>query len=324
MAYDVFISYSRKDMAIADRICSAFDKAGISYFIDRVGISGGFEFPEILAKNIVNSKLFLLLASKNAYESKFTTSEIVFAFNKKAKNSVIPYIIDDSNLPLSLEFIFAGVNWRNITEHPIETTLVADILKLLEKEATQSSFAYQQQPLPTKKYRVGDYYDDGIKQGVVFEVSADGKHGKIVSLQESKSSSWVFHRTAQQRIIGAHDKHDGAINMIKIKQISDWQELYTPFAWCASLGEDWYLPAIEELKLFCFDTYVHDAVNRTLANTGQPLPNKGDERYYWSSTEEESLDSEGEARAWQNNFYLMKCYHSRKYERNRARAVAKF
>lgn len=66
MKYDVFISYSRKDTAVADRVCRAFDRAGISYFIDRQGIGGGFEFPRVLAENIVGARLFLLLASENA------------------------------------------------------------------------------------------------------------------------------------------------------------------------------------------------------------------------------------------------------------------
>ena len=69
---DVFISYSRKDTATADKICTALDNAGISYFIDRQGIGGGFEFPKILAENIIDSKIFLLIASENAYNSKFT------------------------------------------------------------------------------------------------------------------------------------------------------------------------------------------------------------------------------------------------------------
>ena len=50
MNCDVFISYSRKDMAVADRICAAFDKAGISYFIDRQGIGGGMEFPREIGR----------------------------------------------------------------------------------------------------------------------------------------------------------------------------------------------------------------------------------------------------------------------------------
>ena len=39
--YDVFISYSRKDTEIAERICAALQNNGITYFIDRQGIGGG-------------------------------------------------------------------------------------------------------------------------------------------------------------------------------------------------------------------------------------------------------------------------------------------
>ena len=132
--YDVFISYSRKDSSVADRICKALDKAGITYFIDRQGIKGGMEFPVVLANAILEAKLFLYLASENSYASKFTNSEITFAFNKKPSNSLLPYIIDGSNMPVQMEFIFSGINWRTIENHPIETTLVNDLLNLLGKK----------------------------------------------------------------------------------------------------------------------------------------------------------------------------------------------
>lgn len=131
MKYDVFISYSRKDTAIADQICAAFDKAKITYFIDRQGIGGGMEFPQLLAENILDSKIFLFLGSKNSYESKFTNNEILFAFNKKPHNSILPYLIDNSPLPVDYQFTFASINIRNIEEHPIETILIDDIYKLL-------------------------------------------------------------------------------------------------------------------------------------------------------------------------------------------------
>ncbi len=134
MAYDVFISYSRKDIDIADKICAAFDRNNISYFIDRQGIGGAFEFPEVLANAILNCKIFLYLASNNSYASRFTNSEITFAFNEKEKNSILPYIIDGSNLPTVQRFIFSAINWRNIKEHPIDTVLIADILHLLGRE----------------------------------------------------------------------------------------------------------------------------------------------------------------------------------------------
>ena len=133
MKYDVFISYSRKDTDIANKICEAFDKANITYFIDRQGIVGAYEFPEILANAILDSRLFLYLASQNSYKSKFTNSEVTFAFNEKDKNSVLPYIIDGSKLPASQRLIFSAINWRNIKEHPINSVLVSDILVLLNR-----------------------------------------------------------------------------------------------------------------------------------------------------------------------------------------------
>ena len=137
--YDVFISYSRKDTKIANKICEVFDKAGIVYFIDRQGIGGGLEFPAVLAKAIRESKIFLFLASKNSYESKFTQSEIVYAFNKKEKQNIIPYIIDGSDLPEELAFTFSAINWRNINDHPIDTVLLEDINKRLGKDVPQKS-----------------------------------------------------------------------------------------------------------------------------------------------------------------------------------------
>lgn len=133
MQYDVFISYSRKDTEVANQICKAFDEVGITYFIDRQGISGGFEFPTVLAEAIVNCKIFLYLASQNSYDSRFTQSEITFAFNEKPKGSILPYIIDGSTMPPALRFVFSNINWRRFGEHPINTVLVDDLLHLLGK-----------------------------------------------------------------------------------------------------------------------------------------------------------------------------------------------
>lgn len=138
MDQDIFISYSRKDTMIAERICAALDRVGITYFIDRQGIAGGMEFPEVLADAITDCKIFLFLASENSYVSKFTNSEITFAFNEKQPNSILPYIIDGSQLPKKMRFIFSGINWRTIEQHPIDSVLVNDLLQLLGREAANT------------------------------------------------------------------------------------------------------------------------------------------------------------------------------------------
>lgn len=131
--YDVFISYSRLDTKIVDRICAAFDAAGITYFIDRQGISAGMEFPLVIANAIKDSKLFLFVASRNAYESKFTNSEITYAFNKKEKGQIIPYIIDGSSLPEHLQFVFSSINWRYRRGNDDDARLIEDLFSVFRK-----------------------------------------------------------------------------------------------------------------------------------------------------------------------------------------------
>lgn len=135
MKYDVFISYSRTDTAIADMIVQALDDANISYFIDRKNIGGGMEFPEVLAQAIKGCKVLLFLASRNSYMSAFTMNEITYAFNKK--KHILPFIIDSSELPDTLEFVCSSKNWRRISQHPIIPTLINDILALLDNEVNK-------------------------------------------------------------------------------------------------------------------------------------------------------------------------------------------
>lgn len=162
MTYDVFISYSRKDTAIADRVCAAFDAAGISYFIDRQGIAGGMEFPQILADAIENSRLFLFLASENSYNSKYTKNEVAFAFNEKSHNSLLPYIIDGSRMPSLLRFTFANINVRTMREHPIDPVLVDDVLKLLGR-TRRAQAAPPQSPQHYTQEELGEMTHKGLQ-----------------------------------------------------------------------------------------------------------------------------------------------------------------
>ncbi len=177
-----------------------------------------------------------------------------------------------------------------------------------------------------KVYKVGDYYNENGKKGVVFDVSADGKSGKIVSMGETLVD-WTTDGKEQSRIIGASSTTDGAYNMTVVKSVPDWEEKYPNFKWCANLGEGWYLPAIEELKLLILDNTVYNAVNRTLAaNKGTLLANKETVSYlisYLSSTEENQKPN-NEYKAWH---VFVKYGYTLDLGKNRsglARAVATF
>lgn len=314
MKYDVFISYSRKDLVVADKIHDVLDKAGVSCFIDRKGIGGGMEFPKVIATAIKESELFLFLASENSYSSKFTSSEITFAFNKKQKNQLLPYVIDSSSLPDELEFVFSSINIRNMKEHPIETTLVEDILDLLGRNKVHDPLcpcgsgklfkdchgrsvapapAPVVGPTPTpaskpseKTWKVGDYYNVGGKEGVVFWVDETGKHGKIVSVDQT-NLQWCTVDEFHKRVTGiATDRSNGMNNLRSVMKIAGWKDKYPAFAWCADHGDGWYLPAIDELKELLLNDEVHAKVNGTLEQKRvSVMYSKGAYKWYWSSTE---------------------------------------
>ena len=140
------------------------------------------------------------------------------------------------------------------------------------------------------KYKVGDYYCQNGKEGIVFEVDdITQRHGKIVGLKHSdKELTWCIKEEYEKGIAtGATDRFHGMHNQQAIERIANWREKYPAFAWCAEQGEDWYLPAIEELKTLLSNKTVYEAVNHALARHGIKMFNIGDlDTWYWSSTED--------------------------------------
>lgn len=109
-------------------------------------------------------------------------------------------------------------------------------------------------PAMAQTYKVGDFYPDpkvnledkaaiAKIEGVVFYVAEDGKHGSIFSLKEGKGLKWS--------VLGGpdytEDKENGQTNCDAIKALEPDLYGYPAFSWCASLGEGWYIPAINEL-----------------------------------------------------------------------------
>lgn len=81
MAYDVFISYSRKDAKIVERIEEELNKHGISCFIDRSNIDLGADFAEVIAKSIFECEIILFIWSESSNQSENTANEIALAID---------------------------------------------------------------------------------------------------------------------------------------------------------------------------------------------------------------------------------------------------
>ena len=185
---------------------------------------------------------------------------------------------------------------------------------ILEDNSTPAPKPTPTPELTSAPYAVGDYYNDGKKEGVVFEVWDDGNSGKIVSMtQSAEYLRWSSDEAEQKRFVGANSETDGAANMAVIKSISGWEDKYPAFKWCADLGEGWYLPAKEELLTIYSNKAAIDA------NLTEQLTSS----WYWSSTEYDFPNSDGVLRAWRVRMYEG-AYGSSKSNNYYVRAVSAF
>ena len=172
----------------------------------------------------------------------------------------------------------------------------------------------------TAPYKVGDYYNENGKQGVVFEVWDNGRHGKIVSLDETETR-WDSHlewndledKWIKGSATGAFSMSDGKANTDKVMQRDDSNQ-YPAFVWCRNKGADWYLPAVDELIAIYNN---QSTINSTLANYGYRLHYGG----YCSSTE---CEHDPEFCAWLVNMSSGNTYNFSKSISNYVRAVSAF
>lgn len=139
--YDVFISYSRKDSEIAFKICKILEDAELKVFIDIKDIPPT-EFPDVIASAILSSKIFLLLASKNYYEGRYSPDELTFAKTHKSRGSIYCYLIDDADIPNAYDFLTSAINRRSIHTTPVESELVNDIKIMLDNNSGNSGCDY--------------------------------------------------------------------------------------------------------------------------------------------------------------------------------------
>ena len=161
------------------------------------------------------------------------------------------------------------------------------------------------QSVDSKVYKVGDYYDDGKKKGVVFEVSKDGKHGKIVSLEQTKLKWCTKKQYDKNILVGANSENNGKANTVEVMLRDYACGEHPAFKWCIEQGNEWYLPSINELM----ELYkVKNVVNKTLTKYSHTEIIG----CYWSSTEESEfcawnvLKYDGNTNYYKNRSYYVR------------------
>lgn len=109
MEYDIFISYSRKDIQLAKQIKAEIEQStSANCWMDLNGIESGEQFDEKIIYAIENSPVFLFLLSENSMQSKWTKKEINYANNTKKK--IVPININECTPKGWYLFYFGGID----------------------------------------------------------------------------------------------------------------------------------------------------------------------------------------------------------------------
>ena len=109
--YDVFVSYSRKDKKSVMDFCEELSKAGISYWLDKDGISNGEQFKSVIVKAIEESAVFVFCSTVNSNASDWTAKEIGIAVARG--KHIIPVKFDSSPYNKSVEFDLVNIDFVN-------------------------------------------------------------------------------------------------------------------------------------------------------------------------------------------------------------------
>jgi hypothetical protein len=90
IGYDIFISYARADArSYAEALNQHLEDLDYSCFLDRNDLSAGQPLAPALKRAIKRSKMFVLLGSKCALESRYVSDEIS-AFLEGKRKTIIP------------------------------------------------------------------------------------------------------------------------------------------------------------------------------------------------------------------------------------------
>jgi len=157
--FDIFISYSSKDKAVADKLVTQIEKAGYTCWIAPRNIVAGVEYSEVIEKAILKCKVFLIIFSEYSEKSSWVRSELNIAFSEN--KYLIPYKIDATPLKGTMRLLLNDKHWiekgeggDEIKQMNLLVSAIQKYYELLEKgEIDDSQSQYYTNIVKQKKLK---------------------------------------------------------------------------------------------------------------------------------------------------------------------------
>jgi hypothetical protein len=133
--YDVFLSYSSQDQAMADAACGVLETRGLRCWMAPRNILAGKEWSAAIIEGIEQSRSFVLVFSANANQSRQVLREVERAVAKGIP--ILPLRVQDLKPSKGLEYFISSQHWQDALTPPLESHLerLAETVKRLLGEA---------------------------------------------------------------------------------------------------------------------------------------------------------------------------------------------
>jgi formylglycine-generating enzyme required for sulfatase activity len=126
---DAFISYSTRDTERAQRVCDLLEQQGLTCWIAPRDVRRGYEYKAEIVNGIENSRLMVLLLSKNANESKHVHREVNIA--DESGKPILPVRLEKINPSANLKYVLSAQQYFEALEETFEKEirLLAEAIK---------------------------------------------------------------------------------------------------------------------------------------------------------------------------------------------------
>jgi len=129
----VFISYSRKDLAFVEHLASDLKEAGLDVWYDLSGLEGGARWRIEIEKAIRESQYVIVVLSPNSVASEWVEEERLFA--QEIQKKIIPLLYKKCDLPLGYRTRhFIDIQGTNYEQNFNEILRALDVQPVVPKK----------------------------------------------------------------------------------------------------------------------------------------------------------------------------------------------
>jgi hypothetical protein len=128
---EIFISYSRRDLAFVTQLHQELSQRGISAWFDKESIQVADQWRTSIVEGIRDCNVFVLVLSPDSTASENVRKEVDLA--ERYKKRIVPLMWRTTEIPVAMEYQLAGIQWIDFKETASQENFseLADVLRRL-------------------------------------------------------------------------------------------------------------------------------------------------------------------------------------------------